>query len=123
MFSQTFMRGIEQRRIVLGALALHHAPYTTPISAPVVVYLNHDTKQNKDNAAADNRTSTYSTSVLLDPQLHLGLHFWCRLGGKAGRPLTEAEADSGAWCDLSPVVVALCSMLSCPHANQHALQR
>jgi hypothetical protein len=56
-------------------------PHTTPIAAPVLVYLNHDSKANKDNAASDNRTSTYATPVLMDPQLRLGLHVYSRLAG------------------------------------------
>jgi hypothetical protein len=97
IFTQTLLRGVEQRRITLGSMALHENPHTTPIAAPVLVYLNHDSKVNKDNAASDNRTSTYATPVLMDPQLHLGLHVYSRLAGRGGAPLTEAEIDSGAW--------------------------
>lgn len=111
IFKHTLMRGVEQRRLTLGAIALHDSPYTTPISAPVVVYLVHDGKQNKDNAAADNRTSTYSKNVLDDPQLHLGMQFVARLSGSAGRPLAEADADSGAWCGRLLTLHANCALL------------
>jgi hypothetical protein len=67
IFTQTLLRGVEQRRITLRSMALHENSHNTPIAAPVLVYLNHDSKVSKDNAASDYRTSTYFTPVLMDP--------------------------------------------------------
>ena len=97
MLEQTLMRGGEHPLITLGCLSYCENSYTRPLSCPMVVYMVHMAKTNKDNAVADNRFSTYATSLILDPQLHLGLHFLSRLVMNAGAPLTEVEVDTEVW--------------------------
>lgn len=108
LFEHTLLRGGEQRKMTLGALAFHENAYCYPLAAPVIVMLAHEGKENKENRAADNRCTTYGASLLGCPILHLGLHFLRRLCLGDGQPLDEFSVDMGLWCGVS-IALSACS--------------